>query len=109
MATAAWNSSCDSNSLAYKAENIDDLAFDIKNLGRGAWVAQLVKCQTLGFSSGHDFTVCEMESRDWSSDVCSSDLGPGWLSWLSVRLLISAQVMISQFCEFKPHRSEEVV
>ena len=26
----------------------------------------------------------------------------GWLSWLSIQLLVSAQVMIS-FCEFKPH------
>ena len=27
---------------------------------------------------------------------------PGWLSQLSVQLLVSSQVMISQFCEFKP-------
>ena len=26
----------------------------------------------------------------------------GWLHWLSVWLLVSAQVMISQFCEFEP-------
>ena len=28
---------------------------------------------------------------------------PGWLSLLSIRLLILAQIMISQFCEFEPH------
>ena len=28
---------------------------------------------------------------------------PVWLSGLSIQLLISAQVMISQFCEFKTH------
>ena len=27
---------------------------------------------------------------------------PGWLSWLSVRLLISAQVVISQFMSSSP-------
>ena len=27
---------------------------------------------------------------------------PGWLSQVSVRLLVSAQVMISQFCGFEP-------
>ena len=28
---------------------------------------------------------------------------PGWLSQLNIRLLISAQVMISQLHEFEPH------
>ena len=28
---------------------------------------------------------------------------PGWLTWLSVQLLVSAQVMISQVSEFEPH------
>ena len=28
---------------------------------------------------------------------------PGWLSWLNIWLLIFAQVMILQFCEFEPH------
>ena len=27
----------------------------------GAWVAQLVKCPTLDFGSGHDLTVCGIE------------------------------------------------
>ena len=30
---------------------------------------------------------------------------PGWLTWLSVRLLISAQVMISWFMELSPGRA----
>ena len=30
---------------------------------RGAWMAPLVKNPTLGFSSGHDLMVCEMEPR----------------------------------------------
>ena len=29
----------------------------------GAWVAHLVKCQTVDFSSGHDLIVCETESH----------------------------------------------
>ena len=28
---------------------------------------------------------------------------PGWLSWLNIQLLVSAQVTISQFHEFEPH------
>ena len=35
----------------------------IKNLkGKGSWVAQLVEWPTLDFSSGHDLTVCGIES-----------------------------------------------
>ena len=30
-------------------------------MNKGAWVAQSVKRPTLGFSSGHDLTVCEFE------------------------------------------------
>ena len=30
-------------------------------LSQGTWVAQLVKYPTLGFSSGHDLTVCEFK------------------------------------------------
>ena len=30
---------------------------------RGTWVAQSVKHLTLGFSSGHDLTVCEITPR----------------------------------------------
>ena len=32
----------------------------------------------------------------------SSEGAPGWLSWTSVRLLMSAQVMISQFVGLSP-------
>ena len=35
--------------------------FKSKNTSQGTWVAQSVKCRTLGFSSGHDLTVCEFE------------------------------------------------
>ena len=28
---------------------------------KGAWVAWWVKCLTVGFGSGHDLTVCEIE------------------------------------------------
>ena len=34
---------------------------DIKKNKRGSWVAQLVKCQTLDFGSGHDLIVREIE------------------------------------------------
>ena len=34
----------------------------LKNkLSEGTWVAQLVKCLSLGFSSDHAVTVCEFE------------------------------------------------
>ena len=35
----------------------------LKVILRGTWVAQSVKCLTLGFSSGHDPMVCEFEPR----------------------------------------------
>ena len=31
--------------------------------------------------------------------------GPGWLSWLSIRLLVSAQVMISGSCDWALHQA----
>ena len=31
------------------------------NIVWGAWMAHLVKCPTLGFGSGHDLTVPEIE------------------------------------------------
>ena len=34
-----------------------------ENDSRGTWVAQSVKPLTLGFSPGHDLTVCEFEPR----------------------------------------------
>ena len=33
---------------------------------RGTWVAQLVKCPTLHFSSGLDLTVCGIDPHIWS-------------------------------------------
>ena len=42
---------------------------------QGAWVAQLVKCQTLDFSSGHDLMVCEIESQAW---LCTGSVEPAW-------------------------------
>ena len=35
----------------------------LKNVSRGAWVAQSVKYPTLGFGSGHDLTVREFQPR----------------------------------------------
>ena len=48
----------------------------IKNVNlRGAGVAQLVKCLTLDFSSGHDLTVCEMEPH---IGLCADSAEPAW-------------------------------
>ena len=47
----------------------------------------------------------QMSCRDLGDLIenkCSQWGVPGWLSWLSIRLLVVAQVMISQF-EFEPH------
>ena len=41
----------------------------------GAWVAQSVKGQTLGFSSGHDLVVCEFELH---VGLCADSLEPAW-------------------------------
>ena len=53
-------------------------------------MAQLVKCQTLGFHSGHDLKVL------WV-----------WGSWVaqSVKRPTSAQIMISQFVSLSPASS----
>ena len=32
-------------------------------MDRGTWVAQLVKCTTPGFGSGHELRVCEFEPQ----------------------------------------------
>ena len=45
---------------------------------QGAWVAQLVEHQTLGFGSGHDLTAPEFEPH-WSSALTARSL-PGILS-----------------------------
>ena len=52
---------------------------------QGTWVAQLVKCQTLDFSSGHDLMVCEIESQVW---LCTGSVKPAWDS-LSLSLSLS--------------------
>ena len=35
-------------------------AFFLKDKGQGAWLAQLVKCPTLDFGSGHDLKVVRL-------------------------------------------------
>ena len=42
---------------------------------RGTWVAQSVKPLTLGFSSGHDLMVCEIEPR---VRLCADSTEPAW-------------------------------
>ena len=42
---------------------------------RGTWVAQSVKHLILGFSSGHDLTICEFESH---IGLCSDSMEPAW-------------------------------
>ena len=42
---------------------------------RGAWVAQSVKCLTLGFSSGHDLTLCEFKPH---IGLCADSAVPAW-------------------------------
>ena len=52
---------------------------------RGTWVAQSVKCPTLGFSSGHDLMVCETEP---CIGLCAVSVEPAWDS-LSRSLFLS--------------------
>ena len=48
----------------------------LKNNGwRGTWVGQLVKPLTLGFGSGHDFTVRGFEPR---IRFCADSVEPAW-------------------------------
>ena len=42
---------------------------------RGDWVAQLVKCPTLGFRSGHDLPVREFKPPIW---LCTDGVEPAW-------------------------------
>ena len=46
-----------------------------KRQKRGTWVAQLVKCLTLDFGSGHDLTVGEFTTRVSSVLMVQSLLG----------------------------------
>ena len=41
----------------------------------GTWVAQSVKCLTLGFSSGHDLRVRELEPH---IGLCTDSTEPAW-------------------------------
>ena len=43
--------------------NIRDQMFKSNKQGRGAWVAQSVKCLTPDLGSGHDLMVCEFKSQ----------------------------------------------
>ena len=43
---------------------------------RGAWVAQLVKCLNLDFSSGHDLMVHGIKPCIW---LCADSMEPAWV------------------------------
>ena len=49
-------------------------------------MAQLAKCLTLGFGSGHDLTVCEFEPR---MGPCAHNAEPAWDFSLSLFLSLS--------------------
>ena len=51
----------------------------------GTWVAQSIKCLTLGFSSGHDLTVHKIEPH---IGLCTVSMEPAWDS-LSLFLFAS--------------------
>ena len=62
----------------------------------GAWVAQLVKLLTLGFSSGHDLTICKMEPH---IRLCMDSPEPAWdifFLFLSFSLSLSLRTNISK-------------
>ena len=44
-----------------------------EKINRGAWVAQSVKCPTLGFGSGHDLVVSEFEL---CMELCAGGVEP---------------------------------
>ena len=46
-----------------------------KQLPGGTWVAQLVKCLTLDFGSGHDLTIREFEPQ---IVLCTKSVEPNW-------------------------------
>ena len=51
----------------------------------GAWMAQLVKCSTLGLDSGHDFPVCEIEPQ---AELCTNSTEPVWDSLSATPVLM---------------------
>src|SRR2546429_8118 len=67
--------------------------------------ARVVGCSVFFFSSRRRHTRC---SRDWSSDVCSSDLGAGRRAvWSWVLLLVLLIVLQPQAQLLERRRSEE--
>ena len=62
----------------------------------GTWVAQSVKRLTLDFGSGHDLTVCEIESH---VGLCTDSVEPAWgllsPSLSAPPLFICAQIEIN--------------
>ena len=77
----------------------------LKWMYRGAWVAQLLKCLTLHFDSGHDLRVVI-----WSPTLGTLGVEPAqnclcpleWLSQLSVWILVLAQRVISGLWDWAP-------
>ena len=61
-----------------------------KALSRGAWLAQLVKHLSFGFSMGHDVTVCEFEL---CIGLCADRMEPAWDS-LSLPLSLSVPPLL---------------
>ena len=51
---------------------VSTIKHNLENSRRGT---QMVKCLTLGFSSGHDFTVCEFKPR---FGFCADSAGLAW-------------------------------
>ena len=45
---------------------LSETRFIIKLIIRGSWIVESVKRPTLGFGSGHDFTVCEIKPLRWA-------------------------------------------
>ena len=52
----------------------------------GTWVAQLVKCQTHGFSSRHGLTVCGFSPH---VGLCADSVGLAWDSVSPLSLSLS--------------------
>ena len=63
-----------------------------RQLKRGAWVAQSVKCSTFDFSSGHDLAVCEFEP---CIGLCAHPLEPGGCFRFYVSLSLSLSLSLS--------------
>ena len=64
-----WHSLC----LRLRFEVCRD--YDSNYQRRGTWVAQSVKCRTLGLSSVHDLTVCGIEP---CIGLCADSVEPAW-------------------------------